>query len=205
MNKRKSNSGFTLIELLVVIAIIGLLVGLISAGITKALGLKVKTENMRLVDKIKHGLEQFHLKKHEYPPDTHKDHIQDPHVYDDLHPENCDILIRQLSGSSARRRGYTRDETYKIDFVKFTDKELKPIQEMKRFFSNNDLKSLAQNDNNLKMIVVDSFGRPLIYDNNSNERPPVAIWNKDSYDIFSVGQNGNNERGLGDDIPQRDD
>jgi general secretion pathway protein G len=66
--KKSVRSGFTLVEMLVVIVIIGVIMGLISAAVVKALGTGKQAKNRAEISQLELAVEAFKQKYGVYPP-----------------------------------------------------------------------------------------------------------------------------------------
>jgi prepilin-type N-terminal cleavage/methylation domain-containing protein len=201
------HGGFTLLEVLVVVAIISLLAGLIVPAVLKGPTKAHIVETQTLIEKIKIALEGYESAYGDYPPTS----LRDEGYFSNSTNDGIESLLVHLA-SKARNEPMEVGEKY----LDNTDKDEVPKSyPLNWYFGDSKARE-----------IVDSWGNPLIYFHRNDYEAPKKYmrtyklkggkkitgvkpgkskktatyhgWS--TYQIWSVGPNGKNENGEGDDI-----
>jgi prepilin-type N-terminal cleavage/methylation domain-containing protein len=139
---RGRSKGFTLIELLAVIAIIAILAGMLLAAIAKVIGNTHKTATIALIQGLELACSSYSTDWGAFPPDNLKDGSTVPT------PEQANnSLFRALTTVVSWAGAPARGDDYAFD-----PRDL-------------DTGDILNRDS----LIVDSWGRPIMYDNNASE------------------------------------
>lgn len=199
--------GFTLLEVLVVVAIISLLAGLIVPAVLKGPTKAYITETQTLIKQIEIALEAYENAYGDYPPTS----LRDEGYFSNGVNDGIESLLVHLA-SKARNEPMEVKEKYLDNIDKDQVPEDYPLN---WYFGDKKARE-----------IVDSWGNPLIYFNRNDYDSPKKHtgtyqmkggkrvtgvkpgkskktgtyhgWS--TFQIWSVGPNGKNENGEGDDI-----
>ena len=201
-------SGFTLVEMLVVVGILSLLMGLLLPSLLKATTKAKITETDALIKQLVAALQEYEHDYGDYPATS----LQDEGYYSNKVNDGIESLLVHLS-SKAKGSPYIELEEKYYDNL---DRDKIPSSyPLNWFFGDNQARE-----------IVDSWGNPLVYFHHRDYKKPKSnmctykmmgrknasgfkpgkskktatyhSWS--SFQIWSVGPNGKNENGEGDDI-----
>jgi type II secretion system protein G len=200
--------GFTLVEVLIVVAIIGVLMGLVLPALMKA-GNKAKiTETQTIIEQIKAALQEYEHDYGDYPPTS----LKDEEHYSNGVNDGIESLVVHLSNKD---KGTPYLELEEKSYSNTDRDDVPASYPLNWFFGDSQARE-----------IVDSWGNPLVYFHNRDYAKPkthmqtykltsgkklsgfapgkskktAAYHSWSSYQIWSVGPNGKNENGEGDDI-----
>lgn len=200
--------GFTLVEVLVTIAIITLLMGLVLPALMKSSGKAREVETKTLINMIKAALQEYEHDYGDYPPTSLRDQGSSSNGVND----GIESLVVHLSNKS---KGSPYLELEDKNYENLDNDNIPSSYPLDWFFGNRQARE-----------IVDSWGNPLVYfhhrdysapkshmrtyrlanrKNTSGFKPgkskrTAAFHGWSSFQIWSVGPNGKNENGDGDDI-----
>lgn len=208
MRRDVASSGFTLVEILVVVAIIGLLAGLILPSLMSAGGKAKITETSFLIEKITAALQTYEHDWGDYPPTSLKHYGAFTNNIND----GIESLVVHLADKSKGTPYFEPEEKHLANLDKDDIPASFPVN---WYFGDRQARE-----------IMDSWGNPLVYFHNRDYASPKShmrtyklasgrsrrgfapgkskktatyhSWS--SYQIWSVGPNGENENGEGDDI-----
>lgn len=196
--RRPAHSGFTLIELLVVITIILALVGLVGAGVQIVLRKAKVTETRSDINSFVQGIAAYHSKLNQYPGVR----LVAPEFGDELKEFN---VFPELFSALyyPKRKGGALEEAplanLKNDKIVIQTQD----QDGNYVYSPISISDLEDNGKDaVKKYYLDAWGNPYFYRENAGKRTKHSwMIKEDMYDLWSWGENGENEawRGLKDD------
>ncbi len=200
--------GFTLVEMLVVVAILSLLMGLLLPSLIKVSSRAKETETDTLIKQLMMALQEYEHDYGDYPPTS----LKDEGFYSNKVNDGIESLVVHLS-SKAKGPPYVElEEKYYSNLDKDNIPASYPLN---WFFGDRQARE-----------IVDSWGNPLVYFHNRDYKKPKSYmctyrglgrknlsgfkpgkskktatyhsWSR--YQIWSIGPDGKNENGEGDDI-----
>jgi len=190
---RTSRSAFTLVELLVVIAVIVILMGMLFPAISIVKGHAKKAKVRALISQVAGGLEAFRNVNSIYPESTSKKtpvNTSDPFL--DAFATGSGSSMTVIPASAVTLANWDKVNTELVEHLESVTREPFPSQSM------------------VGTNLVDGWGKPLRYRPArfypfigtspliDSDKPPRP----DGYQLWSVGPNGNDEFGAGDDLTE---
>jgi prepilin-type N-terminal cleavage/methylation domain-containing protein len=200
--------GFTLIEVLVVIAIISVLMGLVLPSLMKTSGKAKITETSTLIMTVKVAVEEYERVYGDYPPTSLREEGYTTNGIND----GIESLIAHLASKGRGGPFIDIEEKY---YANLDNDEIPSSFPLELFFGDSQARE-----------IVDSWGNPLVYFHRADYDSPKKYmctyklfggktasgfrpgksektgtfhaWS--SFQLWSMGPNGKNENGEGDDI-----
>ena len=195
-------------EVLIVVAILSVLMGLIVPSLMSA-GRKAKvTETSALIEKLEAALQAYEHDYGDYPPTS----LKDAGFYSNGVNDGIESLVLHLASKAMGAPYLDLEEKY---FENLDRDNIPSSYPLDWFFGDSQARE-----------IVDSWGNPLVYFHNRDYKSPKThmrtyrLFNRknvagfkpgkskktkayhgwSSFQIWSVGPNGENENGEGDDI-----
>lgn len=207
MLSRKRQQGFTLIELLTVIAILGVLMGLVTAGVTIARKRAMNAQAQTDIAQLGAAITAYVGKYGDHPPSSMEE-------YYEIAGNDTNSGIESLIAHITRDQNFTdfafdEEKLSNVDNDALNNKEV--YDGLQWVFGDNKLREyLDPWDNPYIYIETRHYNRQMKVYHKAGTTPTLAeagrspatatFHSPTSYQLWSAGPNGINENGEGDDV-----